>query len=242
MGGRTWATKKRILEALYKGKLNGRMPTGTDLANALGKALPTISTHLAELATAGYAEEGSSRKQWRLTAKGVEYVRSHRPVSEVLMLRGAIAAGPALPVQESFTERLPLGDFDPETHYALRVRGTSMEGYGIYDGDIVICRSISSWLDAPLGAIVVARVPEGTGEDGPGWLEALDQVVYREGMSLPLLDHVTLKKLDAPFRAYLQQGQSAFRARVGLKGSNGTFAAVAVAIDGYVVESRRRYG
>jgi DNA-binding transcriptional ArsR family regulator len=241
MGGRTWEKKDLILEALYQGWLNGQCPTGTELASICERALSTISTHLSELAEQGYVEEGPSRKRWRLSAKGHGYIHSRGPRQATLKLLGVIAAGPSIPIGDAAPEELPITEFDPDTHFALRVRGNSMVGEGILNGALIICRAVSAWLDAPSGSIVAVRVPEGTGEDGPGWLEALDRAVYQEGMSQPSLTHTTLKKLDASFHAYLQQGEARYRAGIRLKGTRMTFPALAVEVYGYVVESRNRH-
>lgn len=240
MGGRTWENKDLILKALYEGSQSGALPTGTELAQAIERALSTVSWHLTGLARIGYVEELTSRKRWRITANGIAYLQSMQPERRSLEIRGLIAAGPALAINDQ-SEELPLGEFDPQTHFALRVRGTSMEEYGIPDHAVVICRKVSSWLDVPVGKIVVARVPEGTGGDEFDWLDQLAKATCPDGVSEPPLDHATLKVFDASFRSYLQQGEEHYRAHIWLKGSKKKFRAVAVAIDGYVVESRYRF-
>lgn len=72
-----------------------------------------------------------------------------------LPLAGTIAAGAPLETYQQ-EERVDFGDlFDPESHFALKVRGDSMVDDHIADGDFVIVRTSRTARD---GQIVVAMV------------------------------------------------------------------------------------
>jgi repressor LexA len=70
---------------------------------------------------------------------------------------GRIAAGTAIEAIQHETHQVaaPDEDFDPDTHYALEVKGDSMINAGILDGDTVILKRTES---AHSGDIVVALV------------------------------------------------------------------------------------
>ena len=73
-------------------------------------------------------------------------------------LVGDVAAGTDVLAQENIEETLPLpADFTGEGDlFMLRVRGDSMVGAAIVDGDYVVCRAQST---AENGDIVVAGIP-----------------------------------------------------------------------------------
>jgi repressor LexA len=71
-------------------------------------------------------------------------------------LLGTVAAGtPIEPVEQAEATMVPEELLGRGETFALRVRGDSMVGDGILDGDLVIVESRS---DAPTGATVVALV------------------------------------------------------------------------------------
>ena len=242
MGGPTGRTKQRIILALYEASESGKHITATDLVGPCGVKLNTISEHITELRErAGYIRECADFRGWlELTQLGRAYARSLQPRAEGIAFRGVIAAGPAAPIEE-INEMIAVPEFDPATHFALRVRGTSMVGFGILDGDMVIFRKVESWKDVPDGKIVAARVPEGTGIDGDNWLDHLATTVSEFDDNTPPLDHVTLKQFNARFRSYCHDGVQQRRAAPTLRGSNGVFRPLAIAIDGVMVHLMRDY-
>lgn len=73
-------------------------------------------------------------------------------------LAGLIEAGPPSPAELSALETLSLDRellTGKHVTYALRVKGDSMIGAGIIDGDMVLVESL---MDAPAGSIVVAHI------------------------------------------------------------------------------------
>ena len=78
-------------------------------------------------------------------------------------LLGRIAAGEPIEAVEG-TEQVDLADLLPmgKDHYALKVRGTSMIGDGIHDGDLVIVEHRTQAID---GEMVVAIVQDSDMEE-----------------------------------------------------------------------------
>jgi SOS-response transcriptional repressor LexA len=243
MGGPTGKNKNHILREMFAAEQQGRHIRVNDLAIQLQRSPSTISEHIADLAIAGEVIE-RLRGEWELTAKGRQRAKSLLPSSSLgIEYRGLIAAGPAIPLgADNLSEYLQIHDLDPASHFALRVRGTSMVGYGILDGDLVILRSVTNWLDVPEGAIVAALVPEGTDVESDDWLEKLERVALTsEGANPSPLDHVTLKKLDIHLRSYLSKGIEQQRVRVKLKGSQGNIRPLAIAVAGVLVRLQRDF-
>lgn len=240
MGGPTGRTKQRIILALYEAEESGRHITATDLVALCKVKINTISEHISDLRErSGYIRECGNVRGWlELTPAGRDYARLLRPRSEGIVFRGVIAAGPAARIEE-INDVLTVPEFDPAIHFALKVRGSSMVGFGILDGDIVIFRKVESWKAVPDGKIVAARVPEGTGIDGDDWLDHLDTTIGQFDGDIPPLDHVTLKQFNARFRSYFHGGIQQQRAAPTLRGSSGVFRPLAVAIDGVMVHLMR---
>lgn len=238
--GRKGQTKRCIILALYEAEVSGRHISATDLAVLCKLRENTISEHLSDLRErSGFVRECGTLRGWlELTPAGREYARSLQPRAEGIAFRGVIAAGPAAPIEE-INDVITVPEFDPATHFALRVRGTSMVGFGILDGDLVIFRKVESWKDVPDGKIVAARVPEGTGIDGDDWLDHLATTTSEFDNHTPALDHVTLKQFNARFRSYCRDGVQQRRAAPTLRGSNGVFRPLAIAIDGVMVHLMR---
>lgn len=240
MGGPTGQKKNDILRELFKAEQDGRRVRVKDLAERLGRTMSTISEHIADLARAGEVRE-RLRGEWELTPKGSARARTLLIQTQGIEFRGLTAAGPAIRVNsEALDEFLPIYDLDPNEHFALRVQGTSMVGFGILDGDLVVLRRISTWIEVPEGAIVAALVPEGTDLDAEDWLERMAiTATTAEGANQPALDHVTLKKFDVRLRSYLSQGIEQPRVGIKLTGSQGLIRPCAVAIAGVVVRLQR---
>jgi SOS-response transcriptional repressor LexA len=111
----------------------------------------------------GYA---SKQAAYRLATRLIEEGMLARDVTGKLVpgerlfgvpLAGVVEAGPPSPAEVSALETLSL---DAELvaggiTYALRVKGDSMQGAGILEGDLVLVESVT---DAPVGSIVVAQI------------------------------------------------------------------------------------
>lgn len=125
---------------------NGYPPSIREIGAAVGlSSTASVSYHLQQLQDKGLlqAAVGKGRKRTVVTAQRSGYI----PIV------GVVTAGiPILAVENQ--EGLMVWDGDPDC-FALRVRGDSMIGAGILDGDKVVIRPQQSAED---GQIVVARI------------------------------------------------------------------------------------
>lgn len=103
---------------------------------------------------------------------------------------GRIAAGRPLAAVEQIEGWIPAA-YDPEEHFALRIRGDSMIGAGIPDGSIVILHIQSNAADGQIAACLV------DGED------ATLKRIRREGDSLLLCaENPAYAPIRVPLRAF----------------------------------------
>lgn len=134
--------RERILNVIAEYQaMYGRPPTVREIQKACGYRSPrAVSHHLDSLENSGHLERRPH------SARGLRLARTrgrdaHRPS---LPVYGRIPAGlPEAGAAEAPEENLPLdpimsGLARSAGAYALRVRGDSMEGAGILDGDIVV--------------------------------------------------------------------------------------------------------
>jgi len=126
----------------------GYAPSYDEIRKGLGfNSLSTVYEHLKRLEEKGYI-----RSPWGNKKRAIEVVEQ----GEVLKLLGEVQAGEPIESYEVPEEvELPSGIFDPERHFALRVRGDSMIDEGILDDDIVVVRKSEI---AENGEVVVALV------------------------------------------------------------------------------------
>ncbi len=159
-------TRRRVLEFVQSSLSRGRSPTVREVQAALGfRAVETAREHLSRLVDEGRLakDEGVSRG-YRLP--GASHGRMLVP------LVGRVQAGALTEAIEEAIghcegyvsiETTPHGALHRSTKhaesgrelFALRVRGDSMIGAGILDGDVVVVRRQAK---AESGDIVVARV------------------------------------------------------------------------------------
>lgn len=130
-------------------------PTRAEIAAGLGFASPSSAEdHLQALAKKGALEiiAGAARG---LRVKDMPGV----PVQGTLPLVGRVAAGsPILAVENVEAHyRVDAQFFTPRADYLLRVRGASMQGAGILDGDLL---AVHKCADAHTGQIVIARIDD----------------------------------------------------------------------------------
>ena len=157
----------------------GYPPSVREIGNAVGLTSPsTVHTHLNTLERLGYIRRDPNRPRaieirWDPNS-GVAMER--RPFRHVPLV-GDVAAGTDVLASENVEELLPVpidftGDGDL---FMLRVRGDSMIGDGILDGDFVIAVQQDT---ADNGDIVVAGIPGG---------EATVKSYRRDGHQVTLL-------------------------------------------------------
>jgi repressor LexA len=130
----------------------GACPTGAELGAAMGLSVPHHGRrYLVRLADLGYVRRAGAGS------------RAYRPVPDpagfALPVLGPSAAGRPLEAFEpgadrfSFTER-----FGRPGSFMVTVRGDSMVGAGIFDGDLAVLRSVGAAAD---GQTVLCRVARG---------------------------------------------------------------------------------
>ncbi|MDA8357135.1 MAG: transcriptional repressor LexA [Actinomycetota bacterium] len=140
----------------------GYPPSVREIGDAVGLASSsTVHTHLAVLQREGYLQRDPTKPR----AIQVRYDPSSKaamaagPVRHVPLI-GDVAAGTGVLAQENVEEVMALPEQFTGTGstFMLRVRGDSMIGAGILDGDYVVVRQQP---DANPGDVVVAGIPDG---------------------------------------------------------------------------------
>ncbi len=133
---------------------NDAPPTRAEIASAFGfRSANAAEEHLRALARKGAIEMTPGR------SRGIRVMgaRTRQPDGALLPLIGRVAAGsPILAVENIESEfAVDAALFQPRADYLLRVRGDSMTGVGILDGDLLAVHRSPS---AESGQIVVARI------------------------------------------------------------------------------------
>lgn len=154
--------QKRILEFILSTvEERGYPPSVREIAEAVGLASPsTVHAHLEALQSKGYIRKDPTKpRAIEISyAPGMGPAVSRAGVKHVPLL-GRIAAGSPVLAVEEIEDVLPLpasivgeGEF-----FGLRVKGDSMTGAGIMDGDVVVVRKQD---DATPGEIVAALLED----------------------------------------------------------------------------------
>ncbi|MDE2254465.1 MAG: transcriptional repressor LexA [Betaproteobacteria bacterium] len=162
------ARQSEILTLIAKAiERTGYPPTRAEIAAELGfRSANAAEDHLHALARKGMIEltPGASRGI-RLTSAARPTVRTPGvlaralPGMEQLMLPlvGRVAAGHPILAQEHIEQSIAVEAhlFKARPDYLLKVKGMSMQGAGIFDGDLLAVRQTQ---DVRNGQIVVARI------------------------------------------------------------------------------------
>jgi len=153
--------QREVLEFIDRmNRERGYPPSVREICTAVGLTSPsTVHSHLASLQKLGFLVRDPTKPR----AIEVRYdpnsgaAIERRPVRHVPLV-GDVAAGTGVLAQENVDEVMPLpADLTGEGDlFMLRVRGDSMTGAGILDGDYVVARAQS---EARKGDIVVAGIP-----------------------------------------------------------------------------------
>jgi len=165
---RLTARQQQVLQLVQRAIVRtGAPPTRAEIAAQLGfKSANAAEEHLQALARKGVIElvSGASRgirlKGAARAAAGLrDTVSLALPgmAQLALPLVGRVAAGSPILAQEHVdqTYHVEAGLFTPRPDYLLRVRGMSMQGAGIMDGDLL---AVQTAREARNGQIVVARI------------------------------------------------------------------------------------
>lgn len=128
----------------------GRPPSQQEIADALGfRSLGTVQNYLKRLEGKGLLSRGGH------APRGVRLTPSRTGGME-LPLAGTVAAGrPIEAIETPDTFEVPSSMAGPGENFVLRVRGDSMIGDGILDGDYVVVRKQAA---AENGQTVVALI------------------------------------------------------------------------------------
>ncbi|HYR61518.1 MAG TPA: transcriptional repressor LexA [Actinomycetota bacterium] len=141
----------------------GYPPAVREIGEAVGLASPsTVHAHLQSLEDKGYLRRDPTKPR-AIEVRWGEHATGERPAAQTLPIYGSIAAGPtslAEQVQEG-TLAVPREFVDDTPHFVLRVRGESMIGAGINDGDYAVVRVNA---DPSNGEIIAAQLEGPTGE------------------------------------------------------------------------------
>jgi len=131
---------------------HGEAPTMTEIGQAMGiNSKGTVHRYVQSLRRKGRLEQ--TERGWR----GIRLTDTRHTQPTTLPLVGRIAAGHPIEAIPDEAEIDLAGMFVGERNYALQVKGESMIGMGILDGDIVI---IEPRERAEYGDIVVALIDE----------------------------------------------------------------------------------
>lgn len=143
--------QKRILDFIDSHmQREGYPPSQQEIARAFGfRSLGTVQNYLVRL-----EREGLLARDWN-ARRGIR-VMPTKTAGTVLPLAGTVAAGkPIEAVETPDTIEVPSSMAGPGENFVLRVRGDSMVGDGILDGDYVVVRKQPA---AENGQTVVALI------------------------------------------------------------------------------------
>ena len=190
--------QRQVLEYIRRTvRERGYPPSVREIGEAVGlSSSSTVHGHLARLQEKGYIRRDPTKPRAIEVLDGRQ--RTHKVVVDVPVL-GRVAAGQPLLAVHNIEDFFPLPlDFtEHEDVFMLRVRGDSMQGAGILDGDYVVVRRQAS---AHNGDIVVALVGD----------EATVKRFYREG------DHVRLQPENPAFEPILTREVQVLGRVIGL--------------------------
>lgn len=173
--------RRRILAFLQDfTRREGYSPSYQQIGEELGIVVSTVSYHVALLKANGslHREPGQPRT---ITWPGRLLPAAEGGGAEVPLI-GRIAAGDPLHAEEAIEETFPLPR-ELVGHgqlFMLRVKGDSMTGAAIIDGDLVVIREQKT---AENGEIVAAQV------EGPAGWEATVKTLQRSGDRTWLMPH-----------------------------------------------------
>jgi len=162
--------QQQVLEFIRESlRANGYPPTVREICTALDLSSPsTVHAHLANLERLGLIRRDPSKPR---ALDVVQDLRPRRP----LPLVGRVAAGQPILAEENIEEFVDVPAFlrRDDDDFVLRVRGESMAGAGIFDGDFIVVHAQDQVQN---GEIVVALVGD----------EATTKRFYNEGRTVRL--------------------------------------------------------
>ncbi len=185
---------------------HGYPPTVREIGNAVGLASPsTVHAHLANLERAGLLRRDPTKpRALELVGRTPQPAPRAGDAQPRLPLVGDIAAGGPLLAEQTIDDYVSVPDLLGPGDFVLRVKGDSMIGAGILDGDYVVVQRAS---DARDGEIVVALVGADEGAD-----EATVKRFFRDGGQIRLQpENDALEPIVAPHVRVLGKVVGVFR-------------------------------
>lgn len=159
----------------------GYPPSVREIGEAVGLTSPSsVHAHLSTLQKLGYLHRDPTKpRAIQVRFDPLSGATVERRPSRYVPLVGDVAAGTDVLAEENIEETLPIAeDFTGDGDlFMLRVRGDSMVGIGILDGDFVVVRAQSTAVN---GEIVVAGIP---GD------EATVKTYHRDDDTVTLIPH-----------------------------------------------------
>lgn len=155
------ARQRGILDFIVQNMQDrGYPPSVREIGEAVGlSSSATVHNHLGILQKLGYLHRDPTKpRAIEVRYEATSGVAMERRPTKHVPLVGDVAAGVNVLAHENVEELIPLpmdftGDGDL---FMLRVRGESMIGAGILDGDYVVCRQQAT---ADNGDVVIAGIP-----------------------------------------------------------------------------------
>ncbi|HET7315597.1 transcriptional repressor LexA [Salinisphaera sp.] len=135
-------------------KRTGAPPTRAEIADALGFASANAAqAHLQTLARKGVIELGSRRSRGIRLVDTADDGDEPAEAGETLAVIGRVAAGAPILAVENVERRVSIapGLFSAPADYLLTVRGNSMTGAGILDGDLLGVKTGAEIRDGQIG-------------------------------------------------------------------------------------------
>ena len=172
---------------------DGVAPTLQEIADAFGfRSTASAQKHVAHLERKGYLQREKHQKRGLVLSQTPPITA----LATDLPLFGVVAAGsPIESIPDEEQVSVPADFLRSGDHYVLRVRGDSMIGDGVHDGDLVVVQRAAEATD---GEMVVALVGD----------EVTLKRIYREGPATIRLQpaNPTLPTMIAPASVVQVQG------------------------------------
>ncbi len=133
-------------------------PSIREVADHFGFASPAAAAnHLRALEKKGLLKRHGA-------ARSIEILQPQPPVLRGIPVLGKVPAGAPVLAVEDFDDFLSIERLfgESEDLFALRVRGQSMTGAGIFDGDLVVVRSQPQVRNGEIGVVVIGDESEAT--------------------------------------------------------------------------------
>ena len=147
--------QQQILDLLVNSQREGTTPTIREVASRLGIAPATVQVHFERMQQKGYIRRRAGARNIDILHEA-EYKKTERRIPIV----GSVSAGtPILAVEniDGYVQMDPAFTGSTGEFFGLHVRGNSMTGAGILDGDVVVVRKQDH---SDVGSIVVALLDE----------------------------------------------------------------------------------